>query len=39
MKYAIEFTLAALHCALRGEWRIALMYLRWARAQLGPPPF
>lgn len=39
MKYAIEFTRAALHCAIRGEWRTAWMYLKWAKAQLGPPPF
>jgi len=35
----IYFLRAALHHALRGEWRIALMYLRTAKACLGKPPF
>ena len=39
MKYALEFFRAAVHCALHREWRAAWMYLRWAKAQLGPPPF
>lgn len=39
MNYALEFFFRAVHCALRREWRAALMYLRWAKSQLGPPPF
>ena len=39
MNYAIEFTRAAFNYAIRGEWRTAWMYLKWARAQLGKPPF
>ena len=39
MNYAWEFTKAAFHCALRGQWAVAWMYVKWARAQLGPPPF
>lgn len=39
MNYALEFLRAAMRSAIRGEWRVALMYVRWARAQIGPPPF
>jgi hypothetical protein len=37
--WAWEFFRCAIRCALRGEWRAALMYLRTAKAQLGPPRF
>ncbi len=37
--YTLEFIRAALRCAIRGEWRAAWMYVKWARAQIGPLPF
>ena len=39
MTSTIYFIRSALHCALRREWRTALMYLRVAKACMGRPPF